>query len=55
MTTLEKNTISKAEFEKRVEIEAANLMYFDRLKKEEAFKQAREYVKRKFNHKEDEK
>lgn len=41
--------ISSAEFEKRVEIEAANLMYFEYMKKEKAFEQAREYVTTKFH------
>lgn len=43
-----KKTVSVAEFEKRVEIEAANLMYFEYLRKDEAFKAAREYVAENF-------
>lgn len=39
-----KKVVNVAEFEKRVEIEAANLMYFEYMKKDEAFKVAREYV-----------
>lgn len=52
---MEKNIISRAEFEKRIEIEAINLMYFERLKKEEAFKQAKEYIKTKFVYKNEDK
>lgn len=55
MDTQNKQLVAHAEFEKRVEIEAANLMYFERLKKEEAFKQARNYVSIKFDSKEKEK
>ena len=45
---LDKKVISHAEFEKRVEIEAQNLMYFEYMKKEKAFDQARQYVGTKF-------
>lgn len=45
---VEKKTINHAEFEKRVEIEAANLMYFEYMKKSEAFEEARKYVTSKF-------
>ena len=37
-----------AEFEKRIEIEAQNLMYFDHMKKEKAFEKARETISQKF-------
>lgn len=43
-----KKVVNVAEFEKRVEIEAANLMYFEYMKKDEAFKAAREYVSANF-------
>lgn len=43
-----KRMVSTAEFEKRVEIEAANLMYFDYMRKEKAFEQARAYIESKF-------
>lgn len=39
-----KKVVNVAEFEKRVEIEAANLMYFEYMKKDEAFKAARDFV-----------
>lgn len=45
---MEKVIISRAEFEKRVEIEAQNLMYFDRLKSAEAFDKARREVAQKY-------
>jgi len=48
MENQEKKTISTAEFEKRVEIEAANLMYFDRMKKEESFNKARREISARF-------
>jgi hypothetical protein len=43
-----KKMVSTAEFEKRVEIEAANMMYFDYMRKEKAFEQARAYIESKF-------
>ena len=46
--SVEKKVISKAEFQKRVEIESAHLTYFDRLPKDVADKQATEYIKSKF-------
>ncbi len=46
--TQTKTMISFAEFEKKVEIEAQNLMYFDHMKKEKALEKAREYVGSKF-------
>lgn len=54
VSTVEKNIvvgkkeISSAEFEKRVEIEAQNLMYFDYMDKRKAFEEARNYVSTKF-------
>jgi len=48
MKTEDKKVVSTAEFEKRVEIEAANLMYFDYMRKEKAFEAAREYIESKF-------
>lgn len=47
-TEIQKKTISQAEFEKRVEIEAAHLMYFDYKKKYEAFEEARKYINTKY-------
>lgn len=44
----DKKMVSIAELEKRVEIEAANLMYFDYMRKEKAFEHARTYVESKF-------
>ena len=43
-----KKQVSRSEFEKRVEIEAQNLMYFDHMKKEKAFDEARQTVSQKF-------
>lgn len=37
-------TISHADFEKKVEIEAQNLMYFSYMKKQEAFDKARREI-----------
>jgi hypothetical protein len=48
MTTETKKVVPIAEFEKRVEIEAANLMYFDYMRKEKAFEEARAYIESKF-------
>ena len=39
---------TKADVEKKVEIEAINLMYFNYMGKEEAFKEARLYVESKY-------
>ena len=44
----QKQEISVVEFEKKVEIEAANLMYFNYMKKEEAFDKAQNYVGEKY-------
>jgi len=43
-----KKIISLQEFEKRVEIEAQNLMYFEYKDKKEAFTEARKYVSSKY-------
>ena len=40
--------ITHEEFEKKVEIEAQNLMYFECMKKGEAFDKARRTVSKKF-------
>jgi hypothetical protein len=47
-TAVAKKVISSAEFEKRVEIEAQNLMYFEYKDKRQAFDEARQYVSSKF-------
>jgi hypothetical protein len=44
----EKKVIAIDEFEKRVEIEAANLMYFEYMRKEKAFEESRKYIETKF-------
>lgn len=44
-----KKLISQEEFEKRVEIEAQNLMYFEYKEKRKAFEEARQYVGSKFS------
>lgn len=43
-----RKVVSYEEFCKRVEIESANLVYFDRLTKSEADKKALEYIKTKY-------
>ncbi len=43
-----KKVVSATEFEKRVQIEAQNLIYFDRLKEDEAWVEAKKYVSSKF-------
>lgn len=43
-----KRSVSSAEFEKRVEIEAQNLMYFEYMDKHKAFNEARNYIESKF-------
>ena len=43
-TEVQKKAVSQAEYEKRVEIEAANLMYFEYMKKAEAFEEAKAFV-----------
>ena len=43
-----KKVISLNEFNKRVEIEMANLMYFEYMKEEKALAEARQYVESKF-------
>ena len=47
-TMNQKQEISVVEFEKKVEIEAANLMYFDYMKREEAFAKAKSFVSEKY-------
>jgi hypothetical protein len=44
----ERKEISVVEYDKRVEIEAANLMYFEYMDKKEAFTKAKEYINTKF-------
>jgi hypothetical protein len=44
----QKQEVSLVEFEKKVEIEAANLMYFEYMKKEEAFTKAKSFVNEKY-------
>ena len=43
-TTTEKKVITIEEFEKKVEIEAAHLEYFNRLNRAESRRQAREVI-----------
>ncbi len=38
----------KEDIDKKIEIEAANLMYFEYKKKEEAFKEAKVYIEQKY-------
>ena len=46
--TKEKTEISAADFQKRVEIEIASLMYLEYMRKSEAVEKAKEYVSSKF-------
>ena len=46
---MEKVVVSSVEFEKKVEIEAQNLMYFQYMKKPEAFSKARHTVSEKYS------
>ncbi len=46
--TNEVKVITKAEFDKRVEIEISNLVYFERMKKEKAIEKAVQYVGSKY-------
>ena len=43
-----KNQVTQAEFNKRVEIESAHLIYFDRMPKEVADRKAAEYISQKY-------
>ena len=46
--TVQKQKISMMEFEKKVQIEMEHLVYFDRLKRPEAEKQAKQTVSQKY-------
>jgi phage anti-repressor protein len=46
--TTQKIAISAAEFQKKVEIEAENLKYFNYMRKGEAFTKAQDYVSQKY-------
>ncbi len=39
---------TKADIQKKIEIEAQNLMYFEYMPKEQAFKEATQYVENKY-------
>ncbi len=39
---------TKADIQKKIEIEAQNLMYFEYMEKEQAFKAAKQYVENKY-------
>ncbi len=47
-TEVEKQKISIYEFEKKVQIEMEHLIYFDRLKRNEAEAEAKKYVSSKY-------
>jgi len=47
MNYVAKKVETKADIDKQIEIEAANLMYFQYMKKEEAFKEATIYIEEK--------
>lgn len=46
--TVQKQKISMMEFEKKIQIEMEHLVYFDRLKRPEAEKQAKQTVSQKY-------
>ncbi len=46
--TVQKQKISMMEFEKKIQIEMEHLVYFDRLKRHEAEKQAKQTVSQKY-------
>ncbi len=48
MSESTKQVVTSEEFNKKVEIEAQNLMYFDRMSAEKAFEKAKEFVGSKF-------
>ncbi len=48
MAQAQKQQISVVEFEKKIQIEMEHLIYFDRLKRHEAEKQAKQTVSDKF-------
>jgi hypothetical protein len=48
MSESTKQVVTFAEFNKKVEIEAQNLMYFDRMSPEKALEKAKNYVGSKF-------
>lgn len=48
MNYVPKKVETKADIDKQIEIEAANLMYFQYMKKEEAFKEATTYIEEKY-------
>ncbi len=47
-TEVQKQKISVYEFEKKVQIEMEHLIYFDRLKRDEAEAEAKKYVSSKY-------
>lgn len=47
-TYIPKPVETKADIDKKIEIEAQNLMYFEYMKKDEAFKEARTYIEEKY-------
>ena len=48
MNEVSKKLVTKNEFDKKVEIEISNLVYFDRMKKEKAIEKAVQYVGSKY-------
>lgn len=46
--TIQKIAISASEFQKKVEIETANLQYFNYMRKADALIKAQEYIARKY-------
>ncbi len=48
MSYVPKPIETKEDINKQIEIEAANLMYFKYMRKEEAFKEARKYIEQKY-------
>lgn len=48
MSYVPRHVEHKADLDKQIEIEMANLMYFEYKNKEEAYKEAKEYIETKY-------
>lgn len=48
MSYVQRPVTTKADIDKKIEIEAANLMYFNFKSKDDAFKEAKAYVESKY-------
>lgn len=48
MSEVSKKEVTQAEFNKQIDIEVQNLMYFDRMSEVKALEKAKQYVNSKF-------